>query len=371
MHMMMRVTDAIFVRCAAACRMELEMDAKRTYIITGVEGFLGNNLVRLLHANSDAQVRGVVFSSGIPASLQGFDLRIFRGDVTKPETLRAIFDFSGQDEDMPVYIIHCAGVIDIDSKPNPMLHAVNVNGTRNMLIAAQQLSAKHKGLVRYLQISSVHAIPEAPEHELMHEVDHYDPALVVGQYAKSKAEASQLVLDAARSGLDAQILQPSGILGPNNYSPENMMQLMTEVASGKLRAVIPGGYDFVDVRDVAQGILAACDKGRSGQSYILSNRYIQIKEICDEVCALSGRKLIRMVLPVWVAKLGAPFCELYYRLRHQVPLFTSYAIHTAEANANFSHEKATRELGYTTRPIEETVRDMLGWIVSHPDKAPS
>lgn len=336
-------------------------DKKDLFLISGAAGFVGNNLIRELNqTNAAAEIRALCLPGESTASLKGLSCTIVHGDVTDPASLEKLFRIDTPLRYAHTYVIHCAGIIEIRSKPNPALQTVNVEGTRNMLQKASALDpCLHP---RFLYVGSVHAIPVKPNHAVMTEVDSFDPALVVGQYAKSKAMASALVTQQMHKGLDAVILEPSGIIGPQNYSPENMKELIYRVATGRLRVCVPGGYDFVDVRDVAHGILLACRRGRSGQSYILSNRYITMLEICQTVCRLTGRKPIRVILPLWLAKLAAPLCERYYDMRRQVPLFTKYAVETVETNANFSHEKATKELGYTVHTLEQTLSDILHWM---------
>lgn len=113
-------------------------------------------------------------------------------------------------------------------------------------------------------------------------------------------------------GLNACIIHPSGIIGPNDYGNSHLTQLIKKVTDGKFFACVKGGYDFVDVRDVADGVINACKTGNKGECYILSNRYITIKELCDLVCDVQKRKKIKLVLPITVAKLIAPLFELYY-----------------------------------------------------------
>ena len=162
--------------------------------------------------------------------------------------------------------------------------------------------------------------------------------------------------------LNACIIHPSGIIGPNDYGNSHLTQLIKEVSDGKLFACVKGGYDFVDVRDVAEGIISACGKDNRGECYILSNKYITIKELTDLICDLQGRKRIKIVLPIGIAKLVAPFCELYYNLRKQTPLFTRYSLYTLSSNANFSNEKAKKELGFSNRDISHTIEDTIKWI---------
>jgi dihydroflavonol-4-reductase len=115
------------------------------------------------------------------------------------------------------------------------------------------------------------------------------------------------------------------------------------------------------VRDVASGILAAAERGRSGQCYILANRYISTGELFARLRSIGGRS-VRRVLPMGFAKATAPLAELYYRLLRQPPLYTRYSLHALESNSRFSHDKATRELGYSPRPFEETLAATVAWL---------
>ncbi len=161
---------------------------------------------------------------------------------------------------------------------------------------------------------------------------------------------------------NACIIHPSGIIGPNDYGNSHLTQLVKEVANGKLFACVKGGYDFVDVRDVADGIISACDKNNRGECYILSNKYITIKELTDFICDLEEKKRIKIVLPLWLAELVAPICELYYNIKKQTPLFTKYSLYTLSSNSNFSNEKAKKELEYKNRNMKDTIKDTIKWL---------
>lgn len=325
-----------------------------TYIVTGANGFLGNNIVRELVKNPQNQVRALVSSPKRAEALKGLNCQVFAGDVTKPETLTQIF--AGPMAE-PIYVIHCAAVVYIKSKPNPKVYQVNVLGTQNIINQTLKIGAK------LVYVNSVHAIPELPHGETMTEISAYDPTKVEGEYAKSKAEAAALVLEAVKTrGLDACIVQPSGIIGPNDFKTSHLTQLIIDAATGRLKAGVKGGYDFVDVRDVAQGVIAACAKGKSGESYILSGRYITIPELFQMIGRATQQKPIKTFLPLWLAKLTAPLSELYYNMKKQPPLYTKYSLYTLEANAKFSHAKAERELGYRARNPQETIDDTVQWL---------
>ncbi len=162
--------------------------------------------------------------------------------------------------------------------------------------------------------------------------------------------------------LNACIIHPSGIIGPYDYGNSHLTELVREVSNGKLFATVKGGYDFVDVRDVAAAIITASKKDNKGECYILSNRYITIKELSDLICDVQGIKKIKIVLPICLAKIIAPFFEAYYNLKKQTPLFTKYSLYTLSSNSNFSNKKAKEELEYKNRDMKDTIKDTISWL---------
>lgn len=327
---------------------------KKVYIITGANGFLGNNIIRILEKDADNEIRAFVLKDDSIKSLENLNCKIYYGDVTNKESLSSIFENTNGKE---VFVIHCAAIVYIKSKYNPLIYNVNVNGTKNIVDKVLELNAK------LVYVSSVHAIPEKPNNDLITEVTNFNPDDVYGLYAKTKAEAAKYVMDAIKNkNLNACIVHPSGIIGPNDFGNSHLTQLIKVVSNGKLFACVKGGYDFVDVRDVAKGVTNACKNGIKGECYILSNRYITIKELCDLICDLQKRKRIKIILPISIAKLIAPLFELYYNLKKETPLFTKYSLYTLSSNANFSNKKARQYLDFKNRSIEDTIKDTIEWI---------
>ena len=327
---------------------------KKIYIITGATGFLGNNIIRKLEKNADSEIRAFVLNGESIKSLENLKCKIYYGDVTKEETLSSIFE---NIDDKEVFVIHCAAVVYIKAKYNPLVYNVNVNGTKNIVNKVIESKAK------LIYINSVHAIPEKPNNEVITETTDFDPDNVKGLYAKTKAEAAKYVIDAVKNkNLNACIIHPTGIIGPNDFGNSHLTQLVKEITSGKLFACVKGGYDFVDVRDVADGVISACENGTKGECYILSNRYITIKKLCDLICNAQGREKIKIVLPIGIAKLVAPLFEVYYNFKKQTPIFTKYSLYALSSNANFSNDKAKEKLGFKNRNIKETIKDTVEWI---------
>jgi dihydroflavonol-4-reductase len=327
-----------------------------TYIVTGAAGHFGSHVVQELLARGKS-VRALVLRGercpGFAVADQGL-LTECVGDVCDPDSLDAVFEGAASGG---FVVVHCAGIVSIARKEDRRVYDVNVAGTANVIDACKRHSAK-----RLVYVSSVHAIPELPHGQTMREVPDFDPDAVHGYYDKTKAIATRLALDAAKGGLDVVVVHPSGIIGPHGLPTGNMARLFALYLRGKLRVAIHGGYDFVDVRDVAGGIVAAAENGRRGECYILSNRFVALRELFDTLSQVGALKKIRLYLPLWVAKAASPFTELYYRLAHRAPIFTLYSLNTLSGNGVYSHEKATRELGYHTRPLRETLADTVRWF---------
>lgn len=323
---------------------------KRLYIITGAKGHLASTIIQYLR-NEDCHIRGLI----LPTEDGEDDRKItyYRGDVSKPETLEAVFSDIECNE---VIVIHAAGIISIESKVTPRMYEVNVEGTRNII---DQCFRHH--VRRLVYVSSVHAIPETDGNATISETASFSGKLVNGAYAATKAEAIKAVLDAVQKGLDAVIVHPSGIIGPYDSGHNHVVQLIQMCLSHKLPVGVRDGYDFVDVRDVAKGCLQAAKKGKRGNCYILFNRYFTVKELLGYVVKIIGGRE-KICLPIGLAKAFAPFFIWIAKVNHTRPLYTQYALDTISSNEHFSHDKATSELGYHPRDMVLTIRDTIRWL---------
>ncbi len=315
---------------------------KQIYIITGANGHLGSTIIRYL-SRGDCLVRGLLLPS---ENHEDFgNVTYYEGDITDLESMDAIFSGTGGSE---VIAIHTAGLVSIEDKITLDLYDVNVNGTKNVISMCRKYRAK-----RMLYVSSVHAIAEG---------DGFSIDSVKGGYATTKAVASQAVLDAVSKGLDAVIVLPSGIIGPFDNGRNHLVQLVKRFLERKLPMITTGGYDMVDVRDVAKGCIAAADRGRNGESYILSNQYITIPDLIELSGELSGRR-VPCSIPLSYIKAFAPLFEWIGRITHTRPLFTRYSLSVLEEEIRFSHEKATRELGYHPMDIKDSLRDTIDYLL--------
>lgn len=318
-------------------------------VVTGATGHIGSALVRELLTRGYS-VRAVIPDFEDPSSLDGLDIERVSGDIRNLDALVKAF------EGIEI-VFHLAGIVSIGNHKWDLLYQVNVVGTQNVIAAC-----KRTGVKRLVYTSSVHAIEEAPKGTAIVESREFDPAKVDGDYAKSKAMATRAVFQAIEDGLDAVIVHPSGVVGPYEYKLSNLGQLFMDFIQKRVPGYVDGEYDFVDVRDVARGMVQVCEKGRKGENYILAGEQVSTKKLLYMLREVTGVKLRIRRYPIWIAKVLAPFFQLYAKLAHKTPILTSYSIRTLNSNSLFSYDKAKREVGYSARPFIETVRDTVKWL---------
>lgn len=326
-------------------------------VVTGAAGFLGAHLCRRL-ADRGADLRVLVRPTDSMSGLDGLRLTAVHGDVRSPEDLDRLFD--GIKPGTPVTVYHLASMISIETRVSPALRDINVGGTREVIAACRR-----HGVDRLVYVSSVHAIavPDDPGADIV-EPEVFDPSAVVGGYAATKAEATDLVLSAndVDDGLRTVAVLPAGIVGPGDAGRGYLTALVRDLARGSLTSYVEGGYDFVDVRDVADGIIAAGDKGRPGCAYILTARRMGMDEIVRVCRAASGRRTLRSVLPMWFARAVAPMAEAAYKMVGKPPIFTSYALSALRSPGVFRTTAARRDLDWAPRDPADSLRDMVHWL---------
>jgi len=320
-------------------------------LVTGATGHIGNVLVRKLLERGE-QVRALILPGEDTASLEGVKVEKVEGDVLG---FSSLWDaFSGVKG-----VFHLAGIISIMPGEIPIVRKVNVEGTINVLRAAMQA-----GVERLVYTSSIHALARIPHGEVVDEQTPFDPHNPYGVYDQSKAQATLEVQKAAQAGLNAVIACPTGVIGPFDFRGSMMGSVIRSAAERKLTPYVDGAYDFVDVRDVADGLIAAFEKGRIGESYILSGQRISVRYLLETVREVTGRGFPRFKVPLALAEFAAHFTPTYYRLTKASPRFTPYSLEVLQSNSQISHAKASRELGYRPRPLYESIRAAVEWFMT-------
>ena len=321
-------------------------------VVTGATGHLGNVLVREL-LSRNVPVRAVIPKGEDTTSLDGLKVEKVEGNVLDPDSL--VRAFQGAE-----VVYHLAGILFTSPRRTKLMYEVNLGGTRNVAGACLKCGVK-----KMVHTSSIQALVEPPKGTVFDEKSHFDPDKVIGHYAKSKAKASLEVLAAVKKGLDAVILCPTGAIGPYDFKPSKMGKWFVDVAKDKIDGriyTINGIYDFVDVRDIAAAEMAAAQKGRTGEVYILSGERIDQHHqtlMVQEVSGVHGRCY---GIPVWQLYMMAGMAWAWNWIRDTAPGFTLDEARIIKSNSVISHEKATRELGFQPRPMKETSADAIAWF---------
>ncbi len=336
------------------------MNTNRYYLLTGAAGFLGTNIcMQLLEAG--CKVRALVLPNDQSVKFIPKDVEVVIGDLTDADSLDAFFAVPAGATSA---IIHCASMVTVDPAYSEKLMAVNVTGTRNIITKV----LAHPECEKMVYVSSTGAIPELPHGTAIREVDKFepcDPAKVVGAYSQSKAKASQMVLDAVRvMGLKACIVHPSGILGPNDHAIGETTGTLLQIIKGEMPMGMQGSFNLCDVRDLAAGTIAAIDKGRIGECYILANEPVTLKEMCDMLHDECNAKQIKFYLPLNMADKIAQALEKQAEKTGKKPLMTTFSVYNLAKNNVFDYTKAKTELGYTTRSYQETIHDEVQWMIA-------
>ncbi|MEW6432881.1 MAG: NAD-dependent epimerase/dehydratase family protein [Myxococcota bacterium] len=321
-------------------------------IVTGATGHLGNVLVRALLGRG-RPVRAVVQPGDDLTPLAGLPVEVVRADVNERPALLAAFE--GGD-----VVFHLAGIVSIGAGGDARMVRVNVDGTANVVEACAA-----RGVRRLVHVGSVHALVE-PSGPVLDEAAGFDPSRAAGAYGRTKAMACLAVQRAARAGVvDAVLVLPTGVVGPWDYRLSEMGQLIVGLGDGRVRVLVAGGYDFVDVRDVADGLIAAAERGRRGEAYVLGGGRLDMRQLARAVARAAGRRPA-WVLPAWVGHLAAAGAPLFERVTGRRALVTAYSMHVLGAPFAVSHEKAARELGFRPRPPAASVADAWRWHLSDP-----
>lgn len=329
------------------------MKDERVYLLTGAAGFLGNNVARQL-LEQGCHVRGLVLKGDKSVKYVPEGVEIVYGDLTDKTSLERFFDTG----DYRTVCIHCASIVYLKEEPSEFVYRVNVDGTQNIIDLCLENNVE-----KLVYVSSTGTIPELPHGTKIGEPESFDLDKIVGYYGKTKAIATQRVFDAVKNeGLKASVVYPTGICGPNDYACGPVSTFIMQYCNGNNKVGFPGSFNSVDVRDLAAATIAAVDKGRIGEGYILGNDIVWMPDMLKCVNRASGLKVKTLILPMPIVRCIVKASVLLGKITKNDPLITELMLYNLVRNNEFDSSKARRELGYRTRPFADTICDEVKWL---------
>lgn len=316
----------------------------RRVFVTGGSGHVGANLIRALVARGD-RVRALVRPQSGREAFAGLDVELVTGDVLDPASLAELV----RDCDAGY---HAAALVQTVRGRERELYRTNVLGTRHVLEAAR---AANVG--RVVVTSSLGAVGQ-PEAGPCSEADAFNPFEDHLPYEESKAWMEHECLKAAVRGQDVVLVVSTAVLGPFDFKPSRMGRVVLDFANGKLGAYIPGGFEFVAASDLANGHVLAMERGRSGERYIVSTRFVTVDELMQILETITGRKRPRRLPPGAMLVLAHISSFVLNRVAPERPQrFTPDAVRLLSLARRADIAKARTELGYTPGSIEQALRE--------------
>ncbi|MBT6432260.1 MAG: NAD-dependent epimerase/dehydratase family protein [Deltaproteobacteria bacterium] len=317
--------------------------------ITGSTGHIGEALVRRL-LEEPGEVRALIRKS--PGSLPDKAVKT-QGDLRDPESLRKAF--KGCQE-----VYNLAAIISLSGDPDGQVWKTNVEGARNVAQAAADV-----GVQRLIHCSSIQAFvsPGAEGHLTEKAQRSLDSSCPV--YDRSKAAAEEAVREVAdQSDLEVVIINPSSVIGPFDFRPSRAGQLLLDLYHRKIPMLPPGGVDWVDVRDVAEGARLAARRGKPGQNYLLGGNWHRILELA-KIATQSVNRFSPLPCPTWLVRGAIPFVSGWSKLCGTTPVLNHEALNVLEQSPRIDTTRARTELGYAPRPLSETIEDSYRFFADH------
>jgi len=318
--------------------------------VTGATGFLGSHVARVL-AEQGASLRLLVRASSNLRNLEGLKAETASGDLRDPASLEKAM--SGCDT-----VFHVAADYRLWVRDPAEMYRSNVEGTRAILDAARK-----NGVRRVVHTSSVATMGFTHDGHPADEDSPVSLADMIGPYKRSKFMAEQIAMEAGRSGMDVVTVNPTTPVGEQDVKPTPTGRIVLDFLKRKFPAYVETGLNLVDVRECARGHIAALQRGRSGERYILGGENLTLKQILDRLSKITGLPSPKVKLPYFVAFAAGVVDEaITGRLLHREPRATVDTVRIGRKKMFASSDKAERELGWKIVPVEDALRRAVEWF---------
>jgi dihydroflavonol-4-reductase len=321
-------------------------------LVTGATGFVGSHVARELAAQG-ADLRLLVRSSSNTKNLDGLNADRVIGDLRDPESLKKAV--AGCD-----YVFHIAADYRLWTPDSTEMYASNVNGTRNVLHAAQENNVK-----RVVYCSSVATMGFTAK-SATRPVTEADPVAItdmIGHYKRSKFMAEQVALDVGRARGNVVVVNPTTPVGERDIKPTPTGRIIVDFLKQNFPAYVDTGLNLADVKEVARGHILAMERARPGERYILGGENLTLKQILDKLADLTGLPSPTTKVPHTVAMAFAYFDEFFTgTLRGQEPRATVEAVRMGKKKMFAASDKAVAELGYRVVSADDALRRAVSWF---------
>ena len=319
--------------------------------VTGGSGHVGGNLVRELLSRG-YQVDCLVRSD--TRALDNLDVKLVKGDMLNPKEIAPLMS----DSDV---VFHSAAFVAVEKIQEDLMHKINVEGSRSIATAAVE-----SGVKKMIHFSSVHAFEQQPTSESLVETRPLvtDPKAL--PYDRTKAEAQKVVLGYRDQGLEVNVIHPTGIIGPYDFKPSRMGEVLRDITNGNMPFAINNGFNWVDVRDVAKSAVNCVDMGVDGQNYILPGHWASIPHLSTMIKRITGNRTHLVSVPFWMAYLALPFASVSSRISGKRPSFSRGSLQALAIQCkNIPGTLANEHLDHQPRPLLDTIDDTVSWLTKN------
>ncbi len=318
-------------------------------LVTGADGLLGSNLVRvLLHGGHD--VRALVHPASKSTTLNNLPIEKTLGDILEPARVKAAVKDCGA-------VFHCAASTAMWPPRNPRVTAINVEGTRHVLAAMA-----HNNGSRLVHVGSASSFGYGTMENPGAEQTPYRYQSAGLDYFDSKLQAQKLVLEYAAAGwVDAVVVNPTFMFGPHDAAPSSG-RMLVQFTRMNLPFYPPGGRNFVHVRDVAQGMIGALEKGKTGECYLLGHHNMTMKELFGVMARVTGSRPPQIKIPPDLMRLAGRVGSGVAALSGKAPALSYEMAMGSCTGSYYNPAKAVRELSLAQTPIETAIEEAYRWL---------